>query len=127
VRSRVVSHQSEGDEHRLARNFRLAEGGNPLAKNPNHGEAQFADANFLADRVLVWKHARSQLLSQQADLGVRYHVVGIEITTAKHHQSANLLEALGHPYEFYRPLDTGSNYGHGNIRRSRSHRNLRDL
>jgi hypothetical protein len=58
---------------------------------------------------------------------VGHHVVGVEITTAKNDQPANLLEALGHSYQFYWPLDTRSNYGHRNIRRARSYSNLRDL
>ena len=39
---------------------------------------------------------------------MRHHVVGVEITTAKNDESANLLEAFGHSYQFYWPLDTRS-------------------
>ena len=94
---------------------------------PLTAKRRFADANFLAHRILMRKYAFRQFLGEQADLGVAHHVIRVKIASAKDDQASNLLEVVGNSDQFYGPLDADGNNTHRDVRRSRSHRNFRDL
>src|SRR5262249_44265377 len=72
----VVAHEGEWNDDGFVFNFGEAEGGDTLAKNADHREAEFAHADGATDGIVEAEDAVGQLLGDEADFAAGLHVGG---------------------------------------------------
>src|SRR6267154_2337933 len=116
--SREILHHLVRNDGGVLLDLGSSKSGDAFAEDPDHREIELIELDLLAERILLRKQRVGKFLGQESDFVARGHVLGIEESSAKNLQVANLLKTLSHTHHADRPLVTLDNNRHRQVTRA---------
>ena len=112
IRSSVALQQSERNNDRLTRDFRLPKSRYAFLKDADYRKSKLSHSNLHPNGIDCGKNHLRQILCQETHLASRLHVVVIEIAPLTDEEIPDRLEILCDRDQRYRPFHTSGDNAH---------------